>query len=196
VADVGKIYPGTFYAAGHVKDLKEKIVGSSRSVIAILLAAVALLLLVAAVNVANLQLARGAARERELAIRASLGASRGRIARELLVESLPLSVVGGACGVLLAVWGVDALAALAPGLPRAAEVHVDARVAAFAAALSIGVGLLFGMAPAIVGSRQDLADTLRRTGPAAGGGRIRRVLVVAEVAPPVALLLPARPPLP
>src|SRR5262249_49755431 len=142
-------------------------------------------------NVANLQLARGAARERELAIRASLGASRGRIARELLLESLLLSLAGGAAGVLLSVWAVEALGALAPGLPRAAQISVAARVAAVAAALSILVGVLCGLARAILGSRQELGDTLRRTGPAAGGGRVRRALVVAEVALTVTLLVGA-----
>jgi putative ABC transport system permease protein len=194
VAGVWALYPSPTKAKAGATDLRETMVGKVRPVLVILLGAVGLLLLVAAVNVAGLQLARGAARERELAIRAAMGASRGRLARLLLVESLVLSLAGGALGAVLAMWGVDALLALNPeAVPRSAEVGVDARVLAFAAGLSVLVGVLFGLAPALRGSKQELGDALRGASLAiaGGAGRLRRALVVAEIALTVMLLVGA-----
>src|SRR5262249_40841574 len=130
--------------------------------------------------------------ERELAIRASLGASRWRLIRQLLVENLLLAGIGGAVGVLASLWGVDALIGLAPAsLPRAADVHVDARVLAFGASVSMLAGILFGRARALQGPRRTPGDTLGATTSAAGGGRLRRALVVVEVALTVMLLVGA-----
>lgn len=191
-ADVQARFPTSPYRGGIAVDLKELVVGPVRPVLVLLLGAVALLLVIAATNVANLALARGAARERELAIRASLGASRWRLIRQLLVENLLLAGIGGAVGVLASLWGVDALIGLAPAsLPRAADVHVDARVLAFGASVSMLAGILFGLAPALQGTRRTPGDTLRATTSAAGGGRLRRALVVVEVALTVMLLVGA-----
>jgi len=193
-AGVWAMFPSSDRAAGDLLDLREFVVGKTRAVLLLLLGAVGLLLLVASVNIASLQLARGAARERELAIRASMGASRGRLARLLLVESLLLAVLGGALGAVLAMWGVDALMALAPGtLPRSAGVEVDGRVLAFSGALSLVVGVLFGLAPALKGSRQDLGGALRSVSQsiAGGGGRLRHALVIAQIAITVMLLVGA-----
>ena len=125
-----------------------------RAPILVLLGAVSLLLLIACVNVANLLLARGSARDREMAIRTALGASRARLVRQLLTESLLLSLAGGALGVLLARWGIDGLLALAGGqVPRATEIGLNATVLGFALLASIGTGLAFGLLPAIARDR-------------------------------------------
>jgi putative ABC transport system permease protein len=157
----------------------------------VLLGAVGLMLAVACANVANLLLARYSSRRREIAVRASLGAGRGRVIRQLLMESLLLSLTGGLCGVILARWGVSGLMALAPAsLTQAADIHFDSRIFFFALALSLLTGILFGMAPALVTSRADLIGALRgdsRSGLGAGG-RLRSWLVGAEVAISVVLL--------
>ncbi len=157
-----------------------------------LMGSVALVLLIATINVANLLLARGATRRRELTIRAALGAGRGRLVQQLLVESALLSLAGGLLGLLLAVWGVDALADARPAsIPAAASFSVDARVLAFALGVSVAVGLTMGVLPALLASRVQL------TGATDGGGvrgrrvRARDALVVAEVALALALLVVA-----
>ncbi len=137
----------------------------------------------ACVNVAGLLLARGAVREREIAIRAALGAGRGRIVRQLLTEAVVLSLAGGVAGVVLAKVGVGLLLSLAAGqLPRSAEVRLDGPVLAFAFALSVVTGLLFGLVPAIRLAGRDLQGTLKEGGrtSAGGGQRLRNALVIAR----------------
>ena len=172
--------------------LHEEIVGKTRRALTLMLGAVGLLLLVACVNVANLLLARASGRRREIALRAALGAGRGRIARQLLTESLLLSVLGGACGLALSLWLVDLLVAWsAGGIPRAQEIGVDGRAVVFALAASVLTGIAFGLAPALGFSAPDLNQTLKEGAQGAGGGRrqtrAQGALVVSEVA--VALVL-------
>ncbi|HZN10703.1 MAG TPA: ABC transporter permease [Blastocatellia bacterium] len=159
----------------------------------ILLGAVACVLLIACANVANLQLTQAAMRAPEIAVRLAMGASWGRLARQLLIEGVALALVGGACGVLLAVWGVDALMPLLPrGLvPRAAEISFDWRVLAFTLATSVVTGLIFALAPALQASRVDVNEALKEgagKGAVRGGGSLRGPLVVAEVALALVLL--------
>lgn len=175
-----------------VQPLHEALVGSTRSTLYLLLGAVALVLLIACANVSNLLLARATVRTSELAVRAALGAGRGRIVRQLVTESLLLAVVAGAVGLLFAAWGIRALVALAPaGLPYASDIAVDRYVLAFTLAASAIASLAFGVLPAFQASRLDLNETLRRGGRGglgAGGARLRNVLVVAEIALAVMLV--------
>ena len=172
--------------------LREQVVGGARTPLLVLAGVVAFVLLIACANVANLQLARGAARRRELAVRTALGASRGTLVRDLLVESLVLSVAGGALGLMLAVWGTAALVAVAPaGLPRLAEISVDTRTLGFTAVLSILTGFVFGLLPALHGSRADLNDVIKEGGRGVAGGRLRSGLVAAQLALSLVLLVGA-----
>jgi putative ABC transport system permease protein len=173
--------------------LHEAMVGDVRKAFWVLLGAVGFVLLIACVNVANLLLARAASRESEIAVRSALGAGRGRLVRQLLTESMLLGVAGGACGLLLAVWGIEALVALEPqGIPRLAEVRVDPMVIAFTMAVSLATGLLFGLVPAFQSTRGGVASTLKEAGRGAlstrGATRMRTTLVVAELALAVTLL--------
>jgi putative ABC transport system permease protein len=169
---------------------------STRQTLLVLLGAVAFVLLIAAGNVANLMLARSAARQKEMSIRVALGAGRRRILSQLLVESLLLALVGGAAGCGIAIGATNVLKAMAPGaVPRLEEVAIDGRVLAFALALSIATGILFGLAPAIHASRPDANDALKDAGRSGSGGarrqRARDALVAVEVALSVALLIAA-----
>jgi putative ABC transport system permease protein len=173
--------------------LLESMVGGVQRPLLILLGAVAFVLLIACVNVSNLLLARATTRTGEIAVRAALGAGRGRLVRQLLAESIVLSLAGGAAGLILASWGVRALIAVAPAdLPRADAIQMDATVLAFGIALSVVAGIVFGMAPAIVASRPDLSIFLkdvRRDGGSGGARRrLRGVLVTAQVALALVLL--------
>ncbi|MGH7553267.1 MAG: ABC transporter permease [Longimicrobiales bacterium] len=171
--------------------LAEQLSGPVRPALLALLGAVGLLLLIACVNIANLLLARAGAREREVALKLAIGAGRGAIVRQLLIESVTLGLIGGAAGVLLAYWGIDALVALAPaGTPRIDEVAVDGRILGFALLLSAATGLVFGLVPALHLSRPNLSQTLREGGPRASGvrGRVRNALVVTEMAIALTLL--------
>jgi predicted permease len=177
---------------GTVIPLLDATVGESRLALLVLLGAVSLVLLVACVNVANLLLARISARETELAVRAALGAGRGRLVRQLLTESLLLALLGGAAGLGLAVLVVDGLVALEPqGLPRLGEVSVNRAVAGFAAALSLVTTVLFGAFPALQTSRRATAQALRQgsRGILSGGrGGLRGGLVVGQIALAMVLL--------
>jgi putative ABC transport system permease protein len=171
--------------------LSDAIVGDTRPALFTLLAAVAAVLLIAGVNVANLLLARAAARRREGAIRAALGASRGRLARQWLVESLLLSLAGGALGLLLGYWGQDVLRAMGPAdFPRLDEVSIDGRVLLFTLAVSIATGIAFGLVPARQAARVDAQSALREGGARAAGGRgrMRALLAAVEVMASVVLL--------
>src|SRR5215475_3377677 len=186
-------FPGNKGVGALIAPLYEQLTGNSSKALYVLLGAVAFVLLVACVNVANLMLARAAARERELAIRASLGASKARIVRQMTIECLPLGLMGGALGVLLALWGIDLLESSLPtSLPRYNEIGVNGRVLAFTFALALLTVLLFGLLPALQAIKADVRATLSEGG--RGGnrqGRLRRLLVAAEVALALVLLVGA-----
>jgi len=174
--------------------LKEVMVRNIRPFLLILLAAVGFVLLIACVNIANLLLARSAGRAREFAIRAALGASQGRVVRQLLTESVLLAVAGGALGLVLASWGTSAALTILPStLPRANDVRIDPRVLFFTLIVSLVAGLLFGLVPALKTSQPDLHETLKEGGRGASGARYRTqgVFVVVEMALAVVLLIGA-----
>lgn len=175
-----------------VEPLQEKLVAGTRPALFILLAAGTFVLLMAAVNVANLLLARATVRQREIAIRAAIGAGRARVVRQLLAESVVLALLGGAVGLAFARWAIEILVRLSPhALPRLAETTLDGRVLAFTAAVSVATGVLFGTGPAISLWRANLHDALKsgaRTSAGLPGLRIRRMLVAGELALAVVLL--------
>jgi predicted permease len=185
-------YPDADKGAGiSVLSLKKDIVGDVQSFLLILLGAVGFVLLIACVNVANLQLSRSATRAREFAIRSALGASQSRVIRQLLTESLLLSLTGGALGLCLASWGTQAaLQALPETLPRAQDVGLDGRVLFFTLAASMVAGVMFGLVPALKTSRPDLQSTLRESGRGGSGTRNRAqgVFVVIEMSMALVLL--------
>ena len=180
----------------NVLPVNDFIVGNVRLALLVLLGAVTLVLLIAAVNVANLTLARSATRVKEISIRAALGASRVRIIRQLLTESLLLAVAGGMLGALWATWGVKLLLKMAPeSIPRLGQIGIDGRALGWTALVSLLTGALFGLAPAWQGSRLSLNETLKEGGRSGtdspGKRRWRGLLVVSELALAVMLLIGA-----
>ncbi|HXU36322.1 MAG TPA: ABC transporter permease [Blastocatellia bacterium] len=179
----------------NVIDLRANLVGDYKKALLILLGVVAFVLLIACVNVANLLLARATSRQKEIAIRAALGANRRRIFRQLVTESLLLGVISGALGLVLALWGMDLLLAAIPiDIPFWMKFDLDWRVLGFTGACSVLTGFVFGTAPAFQASNPDLNETLKeggRSGTGAGRGRLRSLLVVAEIALSLVLLVGA-----
>ena len=178
----------------YLMSLHEAFVGDVRRPLLILLGSVALVLLIACANVANLLLVRASTRRREMSVRVALGASRGRIIRQLLTESLMLAVIGAVLGVLLAYWGTNFIANQLPeGIPRLTETSIDVPVLAFTLGVSLFVGLLFGLAPALQASRLNLTEALKEGDRGSSGGRqrLRSLLVVSEVALTLTLLVGA-----
>lgn len=184
-----------------VTPLKDELVKNVRPILWMLFGAVGFVLVIACANVASLLLARAASRSKEFAVRAALGAGRGRLAGQLLVESLLLAVGGGALGLLLAKWSLAWIADM-PGLelPRTGEIHLDAMVVGFAAVLSTLTSLLFGLAPSLAASRPNLAAVMKASGEAPHSGWPKRVaiwlsprglLVIAQVALSIVLLIGA-----
>ena len=183
--------------SANVIDLKETLVGDIQPALLVLLGAVILLQLIACANVANLLLARAAVREKEMALRTTLGASRGRVFAQLLTESVTLALAGGLLGVLLATWGRDLIRTLLPpdlSVPGISRLAIDARVLGFSLLVTLATGVLFGLAPAITSFRLNLQEPLRgsgRSSATARRARFRDALVVAEVALALILLLGA-----
>jgi len=193
--NIDRLNPETEQGLGiKILPAKEPLVGDVRGTLLLLLGAVGVVLLIACANVANLLLARSAERAREFSIRAALGAGRGRIVRQLITESVLLSVLGGVLGLAAAKWGLSAaLATLAADLPRGDNIHLNASVLFFAMGLSLGVGTLFGLAPALRSSKADLQPSLKEGGRGSTGRhhRTQSALVVVQIALTLVLLVGA-----
>jgi predicted permease len=194
--DIQRQFPGPDLSGASTELLQTQITGDVRPALLILLAAVGFVLLIATVNVANLEVARATARGRELAVRAAMGAGRFRMARQVLTESLLVAVFGGAAGLFLAYWGVRGIVAIAPaGIPRLTEIAIDGQVLGFTVAVSLLSGLLFGLAPAAQGFGHSLDQTLRggsqNYAEQREGRALRNTLVVVEVSLSLVLLVGA-----
>jgi putative ABC transport system permease protein len=176
-----------------VRPLLEIYVSDARWTLGVLFGAVAFVLLIACANIANLLLARATARQKEMAIRAAVGAGRWRIARQLLTESVVLALVGGALGLLIAHWGVQLILYVSPdAIPRSREISLDWNVFGFTVAVSFLTGILFGLAPAVQASEVDVHETLKETARGMPGRRwLRSSLIVVEVATTMVLLIGA-----
>jgi putative ABC transport system permease protein len=178
-----------------VTRLLDRTVRDIRSTLTLIVGVVVVVLLIACANVSNLLLARATARTRELGIRAALGASRARVIRQLVTESVLLASLAGVASVLIAAWGIRGLVAVAPaGLPRIADVHVNLRVLLFASSVSLAASLVFGLAPALHASRSDLNEVIKQGGRTMTGGasgRLRAWLIVFETAAAVVLVIGA-----
>ncbi len=192
---LGQEFPTNEGVTARVTLLEDDLVASVRPALLVIFSAVAFVLLIACVNVANLCLTRATTRQREMALRAALGAGRWQLVRQLLSESVLLAILGGAVGILLAAWGLDLLLTLVPEtIPRSAEVRIDPMALGFTLALSVATGVMFGMVPAFQASRSNVADTLKEGGgrtTAVGTPTVRNLLVVAEVSLALVLLVGA-----
>jgi putative ABC transport system permease protein len=196
-ASLERQYPGPNAGLGvRLVPMHEEVVGDMRQPLLILLGAVGFVLLIACANVANLLLTRAASRQKELAIRAALGAGRGRLIRQMLIESLVLAAAGGAAGLMLAAWGIQALQSLAPSdLPRLANVHIDAAVILYTSLASLVTGLIFGAAPALQSAAAAGGEALKEGGRAGSQGsrgrRVRSAVAIVEIAVALVLLIGA-----
>jgi putative ABC transport system permease protein len=194
--NLARQYPENRFKTVALIPLQDRLTGDVKIMLWLLLGAVIVVLLIACANIANLQLARSAARTREIALRAALGAGRGRVMRQLLTENCVLMGLATCAGLILAAWLIRGLTALSPAdLPRLDEVRIDRTVLLFAVGLSLSSTLLFGLAPAIHATRLDLSEALKIGGSkgatSGGGARLRAMFVVAEVALSVILLVAA-----
>ncbi|HEU0176620.1 MAG TPA: ABC transporter permease [Blastocatellia bacterium] len=191
------IYQGNTRIAATAVGLTERMTQKVRLVVLMLFGAVALVLLIACANIANLQLARAAARRKEIAIRSALGAVPWRIARQTLTESLLLALIGGVVGSLIAVWALDLIVKFGPeNVPRLSEVRLDPRALGFTLLVTLLTGVLFGLAPALQGARVSLTEAINESGRASDAGgregaRLRNALVILETALAVVLLVGA-----
>ncbi len=193
-AAVAQLHPDVSHESVALVSLQEQVVGKIRPSLLVLLATVGFVLLTACANVANLMLARAATRQKEIAIRSALGASPFRIIRQLLTESVILSLAGGLVGLLFALWGTEIILALSPtDIPRIGKIGLDGRVLGFTLVVSLLTGIIFGLAPALQSSRPNLNEMMKEGGRSATGARhrTRSLFVIAEVALALVLLIGA-----
>ncbi len=186
-------YPQSDSFGATIYPLKEQVIGGMKPLLLILLGAVALVLLIACANLATMLLARATAREREMAIRVAVGASRGRLLRLALTESVVLAIFGAAVGGLFALWAIDLVKSIGTQtIPRLSEVHIDGTVLLVTLAVAIGTGLIFGLVPGLASGKPDLTESLKEGGRGSTSGRrhnrLRNALVIAEVALALVLL--------